>query len=612
VADTNGSSQSDSGEKKRFPVRLGGIVWTGTYLVLFTLALVLIIWRVIPGCDVGGLVATGFTPSQALIAGGEVLRIAGEGFARGATVRFGSAAPVEASIVSPFEMTVITPKSAAPGRMSIAIVQGDLPPLTVPGTFEYIQSRPTTPVVKSISPRQVLTVGSEQVRILGDRFKPGARIQVGKLEPVPALFVNSSELVLTTSKQDVGVVDITLHQETESSTLAAGLEFVQSRVPAVPLQITTVEPATASVNGGDAVTITGTGFTADTIVRFGGLPARSVRVDGSRFITAVVPMHPVGAVSVLVAGPESASVLDGRFSYVCAPPNDNTMVLLVLLAGALGGLVHALRSFFWYVGEQELVWNWIPMYVLLPFSSSGLGFVFYLVIRAGLYQPTGGTSYLLVGLAALVGMFSAQAAEKLKKVAEGIFTEVRPGSNAAPAQNGAASSNAQATITVTPASGTTAGGNTVTVTGTGFAQGTTVRFDTTPSPQVTQVSATTLKAVVPARSTAGAVDVGVTVPGKTEVVKKGGYTYTAPKGRITAVTPKEGGAAGGTTVTVTGEKFPSDVSVMFGEKRATGVKVTGETSIEVTTPPQPTGAVDVRVEAGADLIGVAPGGFTYR
>jgi hypothetical protein len=580
-------------------------------LVVFTLALVIAIWWVIPSCDIEGFVVSGFSPAQVLTTGGETLRITGEGFARGATVRIGGATPIEASIVSPFEMTVTTPKSAI-GRVAVTVTQGEYPALAVPGSLEYVERLQTTPIVRSVTPKQVLTTGGEQVRILGERFRAGARVQVGKLDPVLTLFVNSSELVLTTTKQDAGVVDITVQQDTESSTFPAGLEFVQSRVVQAPLQVTAVEPATASAKGGDAVTISGSGFTPDTTVRFGGLPARSVRVDGSRFITAVVPMHPVGAVSVLVAAPESASILDGRFSFVCPAAADGTMVLLVLLAGALGGLVHAMRSFFWYVGEQKLVWNWVPMYVLLPFASSALGFVFYLVIRAGLYQPSGGTSYLLVGLAALVGMFSAQAAEKLKKVAEGIFTDVKPGSNSAPAQITAAAPTTQPTISVTPASGPTAGGNLVTITGTGFAQGATVRFGSAASTSVTFENATTLKAVVPAGSTAGKVDVGVTIPSKPEVVQKGGYTYTAPKGKIT-VSPKEGGIAGGTVVTVTGEKFPQGVSVMFGEQRATSVKVNDETSIEAITPSrQTTGPVDVRVNAGTDLIGVAPEGFTYR
>jgi uncharacterized protein YcgL (UPF0745 family) len=58
------------------------------------------------------------------------------------------------------------------------------------------------------------------------------------------------------------------------------------------------------------------------------------------------------------------------------------MFLLVVCAGALGSLVHGLRSFYWYVGNRDLIWSWVPKYFIQPFGASVLAVVFYLVIRA--------------------------------------------------------------------------------------------------------------------------------------------------------------------------------------------------------------------------------------
>jgi hypothetical protein len=235
------------------------------------------------------------------------------------------------------------------------------------------------------------------------------------------------------------------------------------------------------------------------------------------------------------------------------------------------------------------------------------------VIRAGLYQPTAGTSYLLIGVAALVGMFSVQAAEKLKDIAEGLFAKVQGGSNQAPPTGGTATVPAPAITTIKPASGPLVGGTVVTIAGTGFAPESAVRFGRTPSPQVTHINATTLKAVAPSHPNPEAVDMGVTVPGKPEIVKAAAFTYAAPKGKITKVDPKEGTAAGGTPVTVTGEAFTQNVSVLFGEQPAASVKFVDATTLSVTTPRQAqSGAVDVRVDAGVDLIAVAPHGFEYK
>src|SRR5437868_4427483 len=62
--------------------------------------------------------------------------------------------------------------------------------------------------------------------------------------------------------------------------------------------------------------------------------------------------------------------------------------LSVALAGGLGGLIHTIRSFTWYVGNRNLRWSWIPFNLLLPVVGALGGTVFYLVLRAGLFSPS--------------------------------------------------------------------------------------------------------------------------------------------------------------------------------------------------------------------------------
>lgn len=112
------------------------------------------------------------------------------------------------------------------------------------------------------------------------------------------------------------------------------------------------------------------------------------------------------------------------------------LVLLVALSGALGGLVHSLRSFYWYLGNRELVWSWAGMYLLMPFVGITLGVVFYLIIRGGFFSPQASVQqtspFGFAAMAALVGLFSEQAVLKLKKVAETVLTEASEGKNAKP------------------------------------------------------------------------------------------------------------------------------------------------------------------------------------
>jgi FKBP-type peptidyl-prolyl cis-trans isomerase FkpA len=80
---------------------------------------------------------------------------------------------------------------------------------------------------------------------------------------------------------------------------------------------------------------------------------------------------------------------------------------------------------------------------------------------------------------------------------------------------------------VVPASGTTAGGTGVTITGTAFASGATVTFGGTAATNVTLVNSTSITATTPIHA-AGAVDVVVTNPGGLTSTLTNGYTYVTP------------------------------------------------------------------------------------
>lgn len=106
---------------------------------------------------------------------------------------------------------------------------------------------------------------------------------------------------------------------------------------------------------------------------------------------------------------------------------DTLFFAIVALAGALGGLVHTLRSFSMYVGTRYLRWSWIPFNLLLPVVGALGGTVFYLVFRGGLFSTstssTAANPYGFAAVAALVGLFSEQAIEKLRHIAKEMFAE---------------------------------------------------------------------------------------------------------------------------------------------------------------------------------------------
>jgi hypothetical protein len=147
---------------------------------------------------------------------------------------------------------------------------------------------------------------------------------------------------------------------------------------------------------------------------------------------------------------------------------------------------------------------------------------------------------------------------------------------------------------LSPKSGPTHGGGTVTVYGRNFVRVRAVRFGTTLGTLVRVLSSTKLTVRVPAHP-AGLVNVAVaSAYGTSAVVSYDHYTYVAPP-RITALSPTMGPDTGGTVVTVSGGSFIGVRTVTFGGKAGTGLHVNSTTSLRITTPAHLPGTVDVRV-----------------
>ncbi|MFM7259463.1 MAG: IPT/TIG domain-containing protein, partial [bacterium] len=164
-----------------------------------------------------------------------------------------------------------------------------------------------------------------------------------------------------------------------------------------------------------------------------------------------------------------------------------------------------------------------------------------------------------------------------------------------------------AITTISPTAGPVAGGNTVTINGSGFLGVTSVKFGGVAATTFTISSSTKITATAPA-STAGAKDVVVSGPWGT-ATKTGGYTYYALP-TVTSVTPNQGSTTGGTAVTITGTNLVGATSVKFGTTLATGVVVVNDTTITAFAPAATAGAKSVSVTTPGGT-GTLASAFTY-
>ncbi|UUN30606.1 IPT/TIG domain-containing protein [Streptomyces sp. FIT100] len=150
---------------------------------------------------------------------------------------------------------------------------------------------------------------------------------------------------------------------------------------------------------------------------------------------------------------------------------------------------------------------------------------------------------------------------------------------------------------LSPNQGPTAGGNTVTLTGTSLGDVTTVFFGTT-AVAFSIASATQITATAPPGAV-GNVQVTVVSPGGTS----GGlaYFYVALP-TLTTLSPTQGPVAGGTSVTLTGTNLSQVTAVRFGTSSA-AFAIVSATQVNAVAPSAPAGT-----PGAAQVTVVSPGG----
>jgi hypothetical protein len=329
------------------------------------------------------------------------------------------------------------------------------------------------------------------------------------------------------------------------------------------------------------------------------------------------------------------------------PPLRNTVHHVVVTTDATGISVTM-------DGNQVLAWaTQLPSQVLLGFTAATGGFndihqVQNVSITTGAPPPTpsvtsvsptsgpttGGTSVTITGTA-LTGAtsvkFGSAAATNVSVNSDTNITATSPAGQAGAVDvtvttaggTSAVNSGDQFTYTpppaptvtnVSPSSGPSTGGTSVTITGTGFTGATAVNFGSGNPANFSVSNSTTIMATAPANSTLGAVDVTVTTPGGTSATTSADqYTYVAPPPpTVTAVSPTAGPS--GTSVTITGTGFTGATAVNFGSGNPANFSVSNSTTIMATAPASSTGGtVDITVTTpGGTSATTSADQFTYQ
>jgi hypothetical protein len=497
------------------------------------------------------------SPATGPASGGNAVTITGQNF-RGApavpVVTFGGSAATSVVFNSGTKLSMIAPAHAA-GPVTVVVTDADGQTTSLSNGYTF---KPP-PTVTGVSPATGSSSGGTAVTITGTNFvnAAGLQVQFGTNNALGIVYVSSTKLTATTpaatNQSNDSTVGITVvNPDSQQGFLAQAFAYH------LPPSISSVSPGSGPAAGGNTVTISGQNFRnlpSAPAVSFGSNAATNVIFNSGTTLTATVPAGTGGAVTVKVndADGQSATLTSG-YTYVPAPAITGVSPAA---GSSSGGTVVTITGTNFTNGANLQVQFGVN-------NATAVTFVSATQVKATTPAAANQSDDSVVGVTVINGngqqAFLAQA-----------YSYHLPPS----------------ITSVTPNTGSTAGGNTVTITGQNFRGAPSVPgvlFGANAATGVVFNSGTTLTATVPA-GTSGAVTVKVNDADGQSATLASGYTYV-PGPTISSLSPATGSSSGGTVVTITGTNFTNgaNLQVQFGVNNAASVTFVSATQVKATTP----------------------------
>jgi hypothetical protein len=491
-------------------------------------------------------------------AGGTTVVITGTDFAGATSVVFGDA-PAQFSIDSPTQITAVSPgQAAATVHIRVANNAGISEPVS---DDLYTYSAASAPTVTSLATDTGSTAGGTLVAVTGTNFTAVTSVKFGTLE---ASFtpISSTLLIAWSPPQAAGTVHVTVTTDGGTSSTSSADEFDYSAASAPA--VTGLNPDSGPTTGGTSVLIIGSNFTSATAVTFGGIAA-TFDVLSDEAILAISPLLAAATVDVRVttAGGTSSIVSADEFTYTNVTTSAPAVTDVSPDTGATAGGMIVIITGTNFAGATGVSFG----------ATAATSFTIDSDTQITAVAPAGSAATVDIRVATNNGTSSIVSADE--------FTYL---SAAVPAVSSLGTS-----------SGSTAGGTSVTLTGTDFTSVDEVLFGSV-SASFTVNSSTSITATAPAQY-AGVVNVTVTTPSGTSAGGGGNqFTYNAASAPvITSLGTSSGTSAGGTSVTINGTDLGGTLAVYFDGVAAENVVIVSGSELTVDSPAHTAGTFDVIV-----------------
>ncbi|MFI4991547.1 MAG: IPT/TIG domain-containing protein [Solirubrobacterales bacterium] len=407
---------------------------------------------------------TAISPNAGPGAGGTSVTISGASLGEATAVHFGATEATSVTVNSPTSITAISPPGTGTVDVTVTTPEGSTP-VSEADRFNY------QPAVTSISPNRGVEAGGTAITIAGTNFNEVAAVEFGSTAAV-SWKVNSPTSLTAEAPPGTGVVDVTVVSSGGTSATSSADRFTYVPAPTV----LGLEPTTGPT--GARVTINGTNLNDVLAVKFGSASASGIQVrDPGSSISAEAPSG-AGTTDVTVTTPggTSATSPSDRFTYLPSA----TVTKIKPTKGPVSGET--------------------------PVTISGTHLSEATAVRFGATSAKGFTINTIKGVVSITAVSPAASAGTVD------VTVTTPGGTS-PIVSKDRFKFLPVVTGVSPNTGSKAGGESVTVSGSGFAPGfssTVFKFGTTKAKAVSCSSSTTCVMTVPAHAV-GTVDVKATV-----------------------------------------------------------------------------------------------------
>ena len=510
------------------------------------------------------------------------------------------------------------------------VYQG-LPDARVFGGRDAGPEEGTPPTVTRVTPSSGSVLGGTRVTLRGSDFEDPAGVWFGAVPATNVVVIDANTLAATSPAGSIGPVSLRVETSGGSADLPDAFTYVRE------LRLDAVSPQRIPDEGGAQVTLTGKGFSSESVVLFDRTPLRGMTVVDAETITGYTPALSIGRPEVRVitrdaavrrtdvavvygtpdidglspgygpiAGGTMQEVLgeglsDAQTVQLGAVAATGVGVLesgrLSFVAPALSEGIHAVE-----IANPDASGRREGVYVAYDPSRGELHVVGVSPARA----PVGTAVVTVVG-----GGFGSDSQVSIgnqrllvrSQTDHAIRVELPSGLGAGThtldVTDGRSTVSAtvelyapMTLVSISPSSGPASGGTQVTLTGTGFDATAVPRIGGVPLTEVVRVSDSTLSGRTVAGSH-GPQDVTVR-QGAERATLAGAFTFSEPF-ELVAIEPVEGSIAGNTYVSIIGRGLTAPSTVSFGGVAGLQPTLENGSVLAVRTPPHPVGTVDVDV-----------------